>query len=1128
MNKNVVMEATLFGALCVLIVVLLLEFKEVRGSTNIDRKAAREQVLEMFQHGFNSYMTYAYPADELMPLSCAGRVRGQQPSRGDIDDALGKFSLTLIDSLDTLAVLGMFDEFEDAVERVIHDVTFDTDIVVSVFETNIRVLGGLLGGHVAAIGVREHHNRMAWYKDELLYMAKDLGFRLLPAFNTTTGVPYPRVNLRHGIGKDRTEKDTCTACAGSMLLEFSALSRLTGDMIFEDKAKHVMHTLWAKRQRTSNLMGTVINIHTGDWVRKDSGVGAGIDSYYEYLLKGYILLGDEGYYERFTTHYDAIMTYINKGPNFIDVHMHRPQSKSRNFMDALFAFWPGLQVLFGDIAPAIKTHEMLYQVTQRHKFLPEAFTPEYDVYWGQHPLRPEFVESTYFLYKATNDPYYLEVGKNVMDSLEKYARVPCGFAGIKDVRTGSHEDRMDSFVLAETFKYLYLLFSEPQDLVLPIDDYLFTTEAHILPLTLANYKLNTSSDPLSSPDSFSKASATPSPARSCPSHDFHFPTGKSYADAVRESLPKLQPGSCPSSSAIKGQGSSTVSGPPRLKASEFVPGNSEHMKELGRMGIQLVTLDDGRVQLMHSASKAKTPTDAEEGLKFMQEIIEITKTQQAESVEYHPRVVQLVSPPNMRNMVLAAGPAQFGMNLDGIKEAVIGTVVEVNPFHGCNEPENAPTLKGKIVIAKRGNCMFIEKARMLEKHGAIAAIIMDNNESSSSDTSSVFAMSGDGQDDVNIPVVFLFFKEGKLLLDAVQSNQRVDVVIVDKARSQDEIDYLYIQLKMSQRFQSSSMKVQIETPESRYYTKEDEAVEQSAGKASGLELFPTDNIVVADVSSNTLPDKGVPGKTDDQTVSSTSKEGDIKEQEEIFVKVTSVHDLLRYAGQDANLYLVNEREGEGSDMFSKVDPQDLQLRIEKILFNYMASDKGQSYQQDQQSGGESADSSKDGKTQMGGVVAPEDMEMVLQQIQQEFMKLETIRNAFNKVNPNQDAVIPEDGFRTSLGDSSVGKDEGSNSQSAISDNLQTASPSETLSDQKGNKGTNGESIEGSVTSSESGRSEPEDPVSLSSDEERAAQLREAKQRQIREALKVRHEENMAASRQRTRSRSSGDSIRDDL
>ncbi|KAJ8040856.1 hypothetical protein HOLleu_15278 [Holothuria leucospilota] len=89
------------------------------------------------------------------------------------------------------------------------------------------------------------------------------------------------------------------------------------------------------------------------------------------------------------------------------------------------------------------------------------------------------------------------------------------------------------------------------------------------------------------------------------------------------------------------------------------------------------------------------------------------------------------------------------------------------------------------------------------------------------------------------------------------------------------------------------MKVQIETPESRYYTKEDEAVEQSAGKASGLELFPTDNIVVADVSSNTIPDKGVPGKTDDQTVSSTSKEGDIKEQEEIFVKVTSVHDLLR-------------------------------------------------------------------------------------------------------------------------------------------------------------------------------------------------------------------------------------------
>ncbi|KAK6763987.1 hypothetical protein RB195_024351 [Necator americanus] len=72
----------------------------------------RERAYEMFMHGYHSYMKYAYPADELMPLSCRGRIRGITPSRGDVDDCLGNFSLTLIDTLDTLVVIGALDEFE--------------------------------------------------------------------------------------------------------------------------------------------------------------------------------------------------------------------------------------------------------------------------------------------------------------------------------------------------------------------------------------------------------------------------------------------------------------------------------------------------------------------------------------------------------------------------------------------------------------------------------------------------------------------------------------------------------------------------------------------------------------------------------------------------------------------------------------------------------------------------------------------------------------------------------------------------------------------------------------------------------------------------------------------------------
>ena len=130
-----------------------------------------------------------------------------------------------------------------------------------------------------------------------------------------------------------------------------------------------------------------------------------------------------------------------------------------------------VQVLMGDLKPAIEQHEVLYQIMQRHNFLPEAVTADfqvflicqiflseiniYQVHWGQHLLRPEFVESTYFLYKATRDPYYLEAGKKVLQvilpsdwlfkhnnnlwlvvqALQQHARVTCGYAAVKDVRT---------------------------------------------------------------------------------------------------------------------------------------------------------------------------------------------------------------------------------------------------------------------------------------------------------------------------------------------------------------------------------------------------------------------------------------------------------------------------------------------------------------------------------------------------------------------------------------------------------------------------------------------------------------------------------------------------------------------
>ncbi|KAM5295273.1 ER degradation-enhancing alpha-mannosidase-like protein 3 isoform 3-T3 [Glossophaga mutica] len=732
-----------------------------------EKQKLGNQVLEMFDHAYGNYMEHAYPADELMPLTCRGRVRGQEPSRGDVDDALGKFSLTLIDSLDTLVVLNKTKEFEDAVRKVLRDVNLDNDVVVSVFETNIRVLGGLLGGHSLAIMLKEKGEYMQWYNDELLHMAKQLGYKLLPAFNTTSGLPYPRINLKFGIRKPEartgTETDTCTACAGTLILEFAALSRFTGATVFEEYARKALDFLWEKRQRSSNLVGVTINIHTGDWVRKDSGVGAGIDSYYEYLLKAYVLLGDDSFLERFNTHYDAIMRYISQPPLLLDVHIHKPMLNARTWMDALLAFFPGLQVLKGDIRPAIETHEMLYQVIKKHNFLPEAFTTDFRVHWAQHPLRPEFAESTYFLYKATGDPYYLEVGKTLIENLNKYARVPCGFAAMKDVRTGSHEDRMDSFFLAEMFKYLYLLFADKEDIIFDIEDYIFTTEAHLLPLWLSTTnqstsKKNTTSEYIELDDSNFDWT--------CPNTQILFPNDPLYAQSIREPLKNVVDKSCPRGIIRVREESFRSGAKPPLRARDFMATNPEHLEILKKMG-------------------AASSIDAEDGLRFMQEMIELSSQQQKEQ-QLPPRAVQIVSHPFFGRVVLTAGPAQFGLDLSKHKETR-GFVASSKPYNGCSELTNPEAVAGKIALIQRGQCMFAEKARNIQNAGAIGGIVIDDNEGSSSDTAPLFQMAGDGKDtdDIKIPMLFLFSKEGSIILDAIREYEEVEVLLSDKAKDRD-------------------------------------------------------------------------------------------------------------------------------------------------------------------------------------------------------------------------------------------------------------------------------------------------------------------------------------------------------
>ncbi|KAL4004860.1 receptor-type tyrosine-protein phosphatase U [Sarotherodon galilaeus] len=766
-----------------LLVVSLFCWGKCQDSQNMtpeEKGVIRDQIVEMFDHAYGSYMKYAYPADELMPLSCRGRVRGQEPNRGDIDDSLGKFSLTLIDTLDTLVVLNKLDEFEEAVKKAVSDVRLDNDVVVSVFETNIRVLGGLLGGHVMADLLRQRGERMQWYRDELLHMAKELGHRLLPAFNTTSGLPYPKVNLRYGVlnplSRTGTESDTCTACAGTMILEFAALSRLSGNSVFEEHARKALDVLWERRQRGSDLVGTVINIHNGEWVRRDSGVGAGIDSYYEYLMKAYILLGDNVFLDRFNVHYSAIMKYISQPPLLLNVHMHNPTVSVRSWMDSLLAFFPGLQVLRGDLKPAIETHEMLYQVTKQHKFLPEAFTTEFRVHWGQHLLRPEFAESTYYLYKATGDPYYLRVGQSIVEKLNAYARVPCGFAAVQDVRTGTHEDRMDSFFLAEMFKYLYLMFSEKSHLPIDMDGYIFTTEAHLLPISLSTTQPpcpgnDTETVRISQEDLFT---------HSCPSTETLFPNNPSFAKTIRDGYKYLT-----------GVGQAFHPLPIREIELPLHDNGMEPVEFFKSMGISLTPLNEAN---MGDTGRLKE----HKGVYRVKLVAELSQAPEEEVVV--PHVVQLISPPFLGRTVLTAGPAKFGMDLTKQEHGVKGSIVKASPYTACGPIDNAAGLKGHIALALRGDCMFAAKARWLQKAGAIGVIFIDHREGSNSEETPLFQMVGDGDstEDITLPLVFLFSREGAVLTAALEKHHNVDVLLLPKERQlgRDKMERVSMNLKL--------------------------------------------------------------------------------------------------------------------------------------------------------------------------------------------------------------------------------------------------------------------------------------------------------------------------------------------
>ncbi|KAL7631661.1 UNVERIFIED_CONTAM: hypothetical protein RMT77_018030 [Armadillidium vulgare] len=443
----------------------------------------RNGVKSMFYHAYEGYMKFAIPFDELRPLTCDGH------------DTWGSYSLTLIDALDTLAVMENYTEFQRVYNLIAERKTFEADINVSVFETNIRIVGGLLSGHLLArrMGVPVGEG---WpCSGPLLGLAVDAATRLLPAFDTPTGMPYGTVNLKYGVPEGETPV-TCAAGVGTFIIEFGTLSRLTGDPLFEEVALRAMHSLWQRRSRL-DLIGNHIDVLTGHWTGSDAGIGAGVDSFFEYLVKGSFLFQRPELMAIFHDARSAIDKHLRHEDWYLWKSMQRAQVSMAVFQ-SLEAFWPGVLTLAGDIESAQKTLFNYHQVMKQYGFTPEFYSiPQATAFSKRsgYPLRPEFIESLMYLYQGTKDHAFLKMGADLVRAIEHSTKTKCGYATVENVVDHSLDNRMESFFLAETTKYLYLLFHEnhwihssgnrgkplsvnKRHCVIDSGGYFFNTEAH--------------------------------------------------------------------------------------------------------------------------------------------------------------------------------------------------------------------------------------------------------------------------------------------------------------------------------------------------------------------------------------------------------------------------------------------------------------------------------------------------------------------------------------------------------------------------------------------------------------------------------------------------------------------------
>ncbi|WKY12030.1 hypothetical protein Q1695_003525 [Nippostrongylus brasiliensis] len=450
-----------------------------------DNEPRKKKVVEMMLHAWNGYKNYSWGANELRPESKAPHTAGIFGGE--------KMPATIVDAADTLYIMGLTKEYEEA-RQYIKD-NFDMSKAtgtLSVFETTIRFLGGLLSLYALT--------KEQFYMDK----ARSVGEALLPAFNTPTGIPTGGLNMQSKGGGRMFGGNAVLAELGSLHLEFMYLSQITGSPIFGKKVRKVRNAL-DKVEKPSGLYYNFINADTGKWTsNKHISLGALGDSFYEYLIKSWLQSNKKDQQARrmYWEASDALRANIVfKSESGLTYVGELKDGVKESKMGHLACFSVGMFALQAVNEHNEQRKKSTMQLAEElgatcHESYIRSNTgigPEMFYFddsddatsksgENNYILRPEVIEGFFYLWRLTGKTKYREWVWDAISAIDKYCRVEAGFAGLVNVYDPKqgHDDVQQSFFLAETLKYAYLTFTDPS--VIPLDQWVFNTEAHPLPV----------------------------------------------------------------------------------------------------------------------------------------------------------------------------------------------------------------------------------------------------------------------------------------------------------------------------------------------------------------------------------------------------------------------------------------------------------------------------------------------------------------------------------------------------------------------------------------------------------------------------------------------------------------------